>query len=43
MTDVVVFEILDKINGKETFADASLAVDDSIELFLHIGFRLKVF
>src|ERR1019366_1070350 len=36
--DVVIFEELDKIDGEETFADAALAVDDGIELFLHIGF-----
>src|ERR1019366_4622814 len=40
--DAVVFEELDKIDGEETFADAALAVDDGIELFLH-NFWLKVF
>jgi len=39
--DVVVFKILNEIDGKKTFADAALAVDDGIELFLHIW--LKVF
>jgi len=41
--DVVVFEILDEIDGKETFADATFAVDDGIELFLDFGFVSEVF
>jgi hypothetical protein len=41
--DVLIFKILDEIDGEETFADAALAVDDGIELFLHSGFWLKVF
>ena len=32
----VVFEILDEIDSEETFADAALAVDDCVELFLHM-------
>jgi hypothetical protein len=38
MGNVIVFKKLDKIDGEETFADAALAVDDGIELFLHSGF-----
>ena len=41
--DAVVFEILDKIDGKKTFADAALAIDDGVELFLHIDFESEVF
>jgi len=39
--DGIIFEKLNEIDGEKTFADAALAVDDGVELFLHIW--LKVF
>src|SRR5213594_3046854 len=35
MADLVVFEVLDEIGGKETFADAVFAVEDEDESFFH--------
>jgi hypothetical protein len=39
--DGIIFEKLNEIDGEKTFADAALAVDDGVELFLN--FWLKVF
>jgi hypothetical protein len=35
--DVLVLEVLDEIDGKETFADTALAVKNQIEAFGHIS------
>jgi hypothetical protein len=34
--DVLVFEVLDEVDGKETFADTALAVKNQVEAFSHI-------
>src|SRR5208282_6692304 len=35
--DVFVLEVLDEVDGKETFADTALAVKNQIEAFIHIS------
>jgi len=39
--DVFILEILDKIDGEETFAHAALAVENEIETFSHIVHRVS--
>jgi hypothetical protein len=35
MGNAVVFQVLHKVYGKETFAHATFAVDDGVEFLLH--------
>jgi hypothetical protein len=39
MSDAAIFEILNKIRGEEAFPDATFAVDDEVDLFVHKKLR----
>ena len=36
MGDAAIFEILNEVRGEEAFSDAAFAVNDEVDLFVHI-------
>ena len=39
MSDSAIFEILDEVRGEEALSDSAFAVDDEVDLFVHVKVR----
>ena len=40
VSDAAIFQILDEVRGEEARSDSALAVNDGVDLFVHVKVRL---
>src|SRR5205814_8562932 len=41
VSNLMVFEVLDEVDGEEAFADSAFAIEDEVEAFVHVSLWLR--